>query len=234
MHRKRRAGPTGRPDAGVLGRALARSRRRIDEFRIREHLRRAERDLRRRDASHLEADRRRRRTRQLDGLRDYWQAGTFPTNRESPERVPCFVGADGTRCAVGHLAERDGRSGLVRAVASADNTVRIEDLDDDHPLVEWVERAGVTRAEAARIQPSYATSFQFATTCGPVSCRTAGLAASVAALAVVAALEYVGYRVAGGLFPGNALRRRATLAYLTVLNLLIAPFLAALLYALFP
>jgi hypothetical protein len=57
---------------------------------------------------------------------------------------------------------------------------------------------------------------------------------SVVALGVFAATEVVGYRLASGAFPENPFKRRGTLAYLTVMNCLLAPLVGLVLYALFP
>lgn len=234
--RSRPSNPADRPGPGV-GRAairrLVRASRRIDDVRIREHLRRAERDLRARDVDHLDPETRRRRERHLDRLRRYRRRGAFPRNEEHPERTPCFRGANGTPCAVAFLLLEDGRKELVADVAETDNAVRIESVEDG-TLLDWIEANGFTKAEAARIQPSYPVGIEFATDCGPVSCTVARLLASLAGLAAFAALEYVGYRVVGDLFPGNAIKRRGALAYLTVLNLLTSPLIAVLLYALLP
>ncbi|MFB6172093.1 MAG: hypothetical protein ABEJ23_06130 [Haloarculaceae archaeon] len=205
----------------------------VDDVRVRTHLRRTERALRATDTDHLDPARRVRRERALDDLRDYRRPGAFPRNREARGRAPCFVGAEGRPCAVAHLLLADGRDDLVAAVAAADNTVRIEDLQGG-PVVEWLADHGLTQAEAARIQPSYPQVVHLATTCGPVPCWLAGAVASLLGLAAFAVAEVVGYRVAGGLFPGNALKRRAALGYLTVVNLFLAPLLALLVYALFP
>lgn len=205
----------------------------LDEVRIREHLRRTERALRVRDHSHLTPAQRRRRERHLDRLRAYWQRGAFPTNREQPGRVPCFVGANGVPCAVAHLIQTDGHDDLVDTIAMTTNTVHIESLDDD-PVLNWLEHNGFTQSEATRIQPTYGSGVQFATTCGPVPCWLAGMFVSVVGMAVFAAAEYIGYRVAADLFPENALKRRGALGYFTVMNLFLAPLVVALLYALFP
>ena len=151
-----------------------------------------------------------------------------------PDRVPLFVGDDGTPCAMAHLLGEDGRRDLVADVMAEEPTVRIEDLADDHPVVEWIEATGLTRQEAARIQPTYPGGVQFATTCGPVPCWVAGAVASVVGLAAPGAIEYVGYRLVDGAFPDNALKRRATLSCLTVLALFVAPLVALVVFALFP
>lgn len=205
----------------------------FDRIRIREHLRRTERSLRDTPRPHLTPAQHRRRERHLDRLREYWRAGEFPTNREHPGRVPCFVGANGVPCAVAYLLRADGHDDLVERVARTANTVRIESLEDG-PVVEWLDRNGFTRAEAARIQPTYPSGVNFATNCWPVGCWVAGAVVSVVGAAVFAATEYVGYRVAADLFPTNVLKRRGALAYFTVMNCFLAPLTALLLYALFP
>jgi hypothetical protein len=209
-------------------------RRRLARFRIREHLRRTESVLR--DAEHagLTGTERGRRGRHLDRLADYREYGEFPRNRERSARLPLFVGDDGTPCAMAHLLQEAGRVDLVAFVMAGEPTVRIEDLPEDHPVVEWIESNGMTRREAARIQPTYPGGVEFATTCGPLPCWLAGALASLVGVATAGALEYVGYRLAGGAFPDNALKRRATLAYLTVLALVVAPLVALVAIALFP
>lgn len=221
------------PGPARLAALLDSARRVLDDRRIREHLRRAERDLRAAPMDHLAPEQRQRRERHLDRLRDYWRRGVFPRNRDHAERTPCFVGADGTPCAVAFLLLADGRDDLVERVAAEENTVRIEHAEDG-PLLAWLDRNGLTRAEAARIQPAYSETVDLATTCGPVACRVAAVLAGLVGLAMFAVAEYVGYRLAGDLFPDNALKRRSALGYVTVLNLLLAPLLAVLVYALFP
>lgn len=112
-------------------------------------------------------------------------------------------------------------------------TLRLEAVEDG-PLVEWVEANGLTMEEAARIQPTYPDAVQFATDCGPVACHVAWAVASLVGLAVAGLSEYVGYRLTSNLFPENALKRRATLAYLTVMNLFLLPLVVLLSFALFP
>ena len=212
---------------------LDRLRRTVDDARIREHLRRTETALRDADRD-LTPERRRRRERHLDRLADYRERGEFPTNRHRSDRVPLFVGDDGTPCAMAYLLCEDGREDLVGAVMADEPTVRIGELPDDHPIVEWIEASGLTRVEAARVQPTYPTGIQFATTCGPVPCWLAGGFASLVGLAAAGAVEYVGYRLAGDAFPDNPLKRRATMAYLTALALFVAPLVGLVAFALFP
>lgn len=224
---------TRSPVGARARRALASAYLALDDVRVREHLRRAERDLRRSAPDSPTPEREARRQRNLDRLREYRRRGEFPRNPGYDGRVPCFVGADGTRCSVGHLLVEDGREDLVASVMADDPTLRIEDLEGG-PVLEWIESNGFTREEAARIQPAYPQPVQFATTCGSVPCWFAAALASILAVAGFAAAEYVGYRVVDGLFPENTFKRRSALAYVTVANLFLAPLLGLLLYALFP
>jgi len=222
------------PVTATLAGPLCRWRRRLERSRVREHLRRAETALRAADRPELKTEERRRRERHLDRLAAYREHGAFPTNRYRADRVPLFVGDDGTPCAMAHLLLEDGRDDLVEVVMAEEPTVRIEALPDDRVVVEWVEANGLTRAEAAQIQPTYPEGVQFATTCGPLPCWLAGVLVAVVGTTVAAASEWVGYRLVTGLFPGNALKRRGLLAYVTVMNLLLAPLVALVLFALFP
>jgi hypothetical protein len=233
MSSKRNDVSADRPPAPSVD-AVNRLRRRIDAVRIREHLRRTEAALRDAEHDHLTNTQRRRRQRHLYRLAAYRRRGEFPTNRTETERTPLFVGSDGTPCAVAYLLLEAGREDLVESVQAADPTVRIEELPDEHPVVEWLEENGLTKAEAARIQPTYPEGVQFATTCGPVPCWLAGAFVTLVGSAVFAASEYVGYRLASEAFPDNALKRRGVLGYVTVLNLFLAPLLALVLFALFP
>lgn len=213
---------------------LTQIHRQLDDIRIQEHLRRTERSPRAADLEHLSVEQRCRRRVALERLAEYRERGEFPTNRSVPERTPLFVGDDDTPCAMAHLLLEDGRDELVDNVMASQPTVSIEDLPEDHPVVEWVDATGLTRREAARIQPTYPNGVQFATTCGPVPCWLAGALVTVIGTGFFAASEYVGYRLASDLFPDNALKRRSVLGYVTLMNLFLAPFLALLLFALFP
>ncbi|WP_254832715.1 hypothetical protein [Haloglomus salinum] len=224
------------PDS-VLGRRLRRAHHAVERFRVREHLRRTEHALRRADRPDLTPEQRRRRERHLDRLRAYWRRGRFPSNHAESGRAPAFVSPDdGTLCAVANLLERD-HPDLVARTATRDNTVRVEAVEGtplEDSLAAWAEHNGFTRAELARVQPSYPHSVQFATTCGPVACWVAGAACALVGSAVFATTEWVGYRLVGEWFPAKPLKRRAALGYATAMNGFLAVFLALVLYALFP
>lgn len=70
-------------------------------------------------------------------------------------RLPVFVDEHGTLCAVGYLIARSGRMDLVRRIARSRNYATVRELADDAELTDWLRGAGLSVAEAARIQPFY-------------------------------------------------------------------------------
>jgi hypothetical protein len=124
--------------------------------RIQAHLAAVERELLARDVSLLSPDRVRARARHIRVLREYREAGVFPHNHDYPgERVPYFVDEHGTLCAMAYLISRSGRDDLVERVARAANNARIPELAGDPELIQWLDHAGLSVEEAARIQPTY-------------------------------------------------------------------------------
>lgn len=124
--------------------------------RIRAHLAEVERELLARDVSHLSVAQREARAGHIANLREYREAGVFPHNHDFPgERVPYFVDEHGTLCAMAYLIFRSGRHDLVEKIAGTRNNARVRELADDPELIAWLEHAGLTAAEAARIQPQY-------------------------------------------------------------------------------
>ncbi len=87
--------------------------------------------------------------------------GRFPNNNHSPNRrIPVFVDDEGIPCAVASLMLQSGDRTLVEAVSRVHNHARIRDVEAG-PLLAWLEREGLTKAEAARIQPSYDPALDF-------------------------------------------------------------------------
>lgn len=124
--------------------------------RIRRHLVGAETLIRSRDLSALTAAQRGARERRVAELRSYRLRGVFPHNHGLRDfRTPVFVDEHGTRCAMAYLIDQSGERALVSRIARNRNLARIRDLTGDPSLVAWLERNGLTLAEAARIQPAY-------------------------------------------------------------------------------
>lgn len=127
----------------------------IDVAKIERHLAHVEETLRSSSPHDATPAALQARDRALDALHDYWKAGVFPKNRDFPDRrVPYFIDADGTACAVGHLMIASGDEALAREIATYENNDFLADID--HPgVVPWLVRNGLTASEAAWIQPTY-------------------------------------------------------------------------------
>ena len=109
------------------------------------------------------------RQTQIERLRGYMHRGLFPVNEgQANEAVPIFVDQRKTHCAVGYLMHVDGKDGEVAEVVGSNNLVKVMDANVTG-LTNWVRSSGLTREEAAMIQPGYpfvnvtATFGEFAT-----------------------------------------------------------------------
>ncbi len=124
--------------------------------RLRAHFATVERELLAHDVSHLTPAQRAARARHIQVLREYSERGIFPHNHDFPgERLPYFVDEHGTHCAMAYLIARSGRDDLVGKVAATRNHAYIPELAADPALAAWLDEAGLTVEEAARIQPMY-------------------------------------------------------------------------------
>jgi hypothetical protein len=124
--------------------------------RIRQHLAEVEAEMRARDVSGLTSAQQSARAGHLEALAAYRAAGHFPRNLGHPgELVPYFVDDRGVLCAVGYLLHRSGQGPLVQRIAAERNHATVPELADEPALVAWLEDAGITLEEAARIQPAY-------------------------------------------------------------------------------
>ncbi|HYE96665.1 MAG TPA: hypothetical protein VD962_10685 [Rubricoccaceae bacterium] len=125
-----------------------------EELRIRTHLAHVEWLLRARDVSGLSPEVRAERTRLLDALAAYREAGAFPRNTTQPGRTPVFIDEAGQICAVGYLIEQsDGRDAAER-IAAAHRYDRIAEMPEAL-LRSWAGTHGFTLTELAMIQPEY-------------------------------------------------------------------------------
>lgn len=130
---------------------------RLDERRrLDRHFRRVLRQLRRHTPHGLTASAQQRRRAHIAELERYRKRGRFPLNEHHPgRRLPIFVDAHGTRCAMGHLIDRAGGGAIVDFVAANHNLARVHDLAALPAFVAWLTANGLTVDEAALIQPSY-------------------------------------------------------------------------------
>jgi len=128
--------------------------------RIQEHLIGAEALLAKANVDRMPAPQRAARRVHMARLAAYRATGRFPHNHEVPgRRAPCFVDAHGTQCAMAYLIAESGRLDIVELVARTRNNATVTELAADEvigpALAVWLGEAGLTVAEAQRIQPAY-------------------------------------------------------------------------------
>ena len=89
-------------------------------------------------------------------LREYRDSGVFPFNAGfAAQAVPIFRDHRGVLCAMAFLIARSGRQDMVDRIAQTRNLALIAELGQDAGLASWLDSAGLSLAEAGRIQPSY-------------------------------------------------------------------------------
>jgi HEAT repeat protein len=124
--------------------------------RARVHYAKVERELAAADVSALTPSQREARTRAIEALRTYRVRGVFGVNGDSADRDPYFVDDGGRRCAVAQILHTTGEDAVVERVARTANHAWVADLAGDAEFRTWLDRNGLTLAEAARIQvPGY-------------------------------------------------------------------------------
>ena len=96
-----------------------------------------------------------RRALTLDALHGYWKSGVFPLNTYKKNlRTPIFIDKNGTHCAVGYLMVQTGCSSLAQTINETDRFVLVEQINC-HEVTGWLDNCGLSRKEAALIQPGY-------------------------------------------------------------------------------
>jgi hypothetical protein len=129
---------------------------RLEVARLRAHFDSVDAELRHAKALQFTSSQRRVRAILIGWLREYRDAGEFPRNDRFPElAMPFFRDGHGAPCAMAYLIERSGRRDLVDRIALTRNNAFIAELAEDPELRAWLDSAGLSVTEAARIQPTY-------------------------------------------------------------------------------
>jgi hypothetical protein len=130
---------------------------RLEVARLRAHFDSVDAELHHAKALQLTPSQRRIRATLIGWLQEYRDAGKFPRNDRFPDRaMPFFRDGHGALCAMAYLIERSGRRDLVNRIASTQNNGFVAELANDRELHGWLDSAGLSVTEAARIQPTYA------------------------------------------------------------------------------
>ena len=91
----------------------------------------------------------------LSNLHGYWRNGVFPKNTRRPGlRTPIFIDENGTYCAVGSLMASSRDDSLAHKINKTNTFVIVEELEGDE-VAAWLKHTGITKEEAALIQPGY-------------------------------------------------------------------------------
>lgn len=123
--------------------------------RLQRRFARIEKTLRARDCSHLSPELRQMRQATLDHLHNYGKRGIFPRNFEFPnQHRPVFIDPSGHTCAVAQLMIDSGAGSQAALISKRANFAYIREMDFPE-LNDWVTSSGLSRDEAAWIQPSY-------------------------------------------------------------------------------
>jgi hypothetical protein len=181
---------------------------RLENFRIKNHLRIVEKELRQTNVDHLSIELQEERRKNINHLNKYWTRGIYPKNVDfSFKMVPYFKDALNTPCAMAYLIEQSGRQDLVDFVAKNNNHVYIKDLQDG-PVIKWINKSGLTKKEAARVQPTYAHS--------------TSILLWIAVSIVFIVLEWVSYKNSQWICSENVKRKIVAFLYFTTINSVIA------------
>lgn len=131
-----------------------------DTRRIQAHLFHTEQYLRSQSTEGLNKELLAKRLHLLDVLHGYAEAAVFPQNYDFNYRIPYFIDAHNTACAVGYLIIADGHKALAEKIQHTNNYQYL--LDMQYPeLNAWVANSGFTAQELALIQPGYLAETPF-------------------------------------------------------------------------
>lgn len=126
----------------------------LEAKRIQKHLRSVLKNLSNKDTSHLSKQLNGKRKETLRNLESYIEQAEFPLNETSYKRHPIFKDAHGHYCAMGYLLHMDGRDDIVDEIQACNNLVYIDDIAQPKYLSAFAA-LGLTKEEAAQVQPSY-------------------------------------------------------------------------------
>lgn len=125
-----------------------------EELRIKTHLEFVIDLLKKADISTLEETQKENRSKLITLLEDYKKAGIFPNNHHFETRKPVFIDEEGNLCTVGYLIAQTKGLEAAKRINRSHKFDYIKDIDPK--LIDsWLAENGLTKKEAAMIQPTY-------------------------------------------------------------------------------
>lgn len=125
-----------------------------EKTRIKTHLGYVVDILKKADTSSLTNSQKENRTTLIGLLEDYKKAGIFPENHHFENRRPVFIDEAGNLCAVGYLIAQTEGLEAAKKINREHKFDYIKDIDPK--LIDgWLAENGITKKEAAMIQPAY-------------------------------------------------------------------------------
>ena len=126
-----------------------------EKYRLKIHFIKTENFLQKRKLPNLTPQQFHERGNNIERLKLYEKQGKFPINTDYPnQKLPHIKDRYGTYCALAYLIHKSGRDDLVDTLFNEDNNIYVHDVSKG-PLINWLDKNGLTKTEAARIQPTY-------------------------------------------------------------------------------
>ncbi|MDR9418848.1 hypothetical protein [Gracilimonas sp.] len=125
-----------------------------ENIRIKTHLNYVIKQLKNTDTDYLSADQQKKRAHLIHLLEDYTEAENFPVNHHFENRLPVFIDKDGNLCAVGYLLAKTKGLETAQKINKEHKFDYIKDINP-HLIDGWLAENGLTKTEAAMIQPAY-------------------------------------------------------------------------------
>ena len=94
------------------------------------------------------------RAKNIAAFRAYQQAGVFPSNTFSADKLNVWVDAEGHLCAAATIIKASGQFDLVTRTGEQTNFIRLADVEQG-PLMDWILTSGLTQDEVAAIQEPF-------------------------------------------------------------------------------
>lgn len=127
-----------------------------ESLRIVTHLEYVINELNQADVFHLSQQQANNRTTLIKLLEQYIQEERFPKNYDfQDQRRPTFIDIDGNICAVGYLVQQTVGQAAAENINSGYKYGYVMEMNSDL-LDNWLTTYGLSKKEAAMIQPSYA------------------------------------------------------------------------------